>query len=1056
MRKKKWLSALLAVIMTISLFPSAATAYAGNLPTALPATGQARIPVAQAAVLAGKSVVPAQNDLVTGEGFTWEEETQTLTITASTGDYQANYQGRPYQDYRTKAKHLVVDGDANTVIGTYAFYYFSSLETITIKNCGNIENKAFGNCTKLETVTIGSCGDFEEYVFQNCEALTQITIGTCGNLVKNMFSSCSALESVKITEQCGDIGNSAFLRLSKLSDVSIAKCGNIGENAFEYCTSLERITLNCGNIGKTVFRACTGMKELTITNCGDISNSAFLGMTNLETVTIGACGDIGSSAFSSMFGSTGAEPCNSLKNITIGQCGSIGASAFYNLKNLEQVTINNCTKIGEMAFWAAGAPIKELTLKNCTIEESAFRNAKITTLVLDSVGDVGDGAFNSSTITNVTLSNISSLGKEAFAYCKGLTNLTIENLVRIDENSFKISDDLNNNVETITLKNVGYIGNYAFYNFKNLKKVIIDGSCSYVGAHAFTGCDALDTDGAIVIQDGTKLGYSDSLVYQSAIFNRVTNILKDTFDLIETQAAMDKILPEGWTSVKYGENNRTEQVGDTQLTKEAKWNNEEKTVADVLLKAYYSANQQMDFIIVADCSNSMSGIATSDASNSNFYNMQSKIMDVTEELLSAKDLDTRVAFSTFGDKDRAISRFFEKGETQEAQDYIWHDIVNYESDTNYSTGLAGALELVKQNKGRNTTVIFISDGQPYYSLGELPEAYYGEQEAEAIKTEGVQIISVLQQVSESELASSQANMERIADQVFASTDLAGFSTAVNAAVDYAYTTYVVTDTVDPAFELDESSVKASAGKVELGTDAAGNTTITWIISGMPFTEHNLSFQEKLKADEKGIHATGQLDTNEGKAVLNNGGTDINAVASPVLARGVTLTVEKIWENDNDQVRPDSIEVTLLRDGEAFETVELTEAQGWRYTWNALDEAYDWSVREAQVPAGYTGEVVNAGGKWMITNTYEKQPEEPVPSEPEEPSSSEPEAPSSSEPDEPSSSEPEEPSTSIPEQPEGDAPGTGGSVGVVWWMLLMAAAAGGLTATILCTKKRKVQ
>lgn len=48
--------------------------------------------------------------------------------------------------------------------------------------------------------------------------------------------------------------------------------------------------------------------------------------------------------------------------------------------------------------------------------------------------------------------------------------------------------------------------------------------------------------------------------------------------------------------------------------------------------------------------------------------------------------------------------------------------MNYESNTNYATGLSGALELVQSNTGRNTTVIFISDGQPYYPE-EVPESY---------------------------------------------------------------------------------------------------------------------------------------------------------------------------------------------------------------------------------------------------------------------------------------------------------------------------------------------
>ena len=1112
--------------MMLSLFPQKAV-YALNVPAIRSQIVQAGNPIVQsAAALSASNVLPAANDLIQGDGYTWDDTAKTLTITASTGDFGADYTGRPYQDYRTKAENLVIDGNENTVIGAYAFNGFSSVKTITIKTCGNIKSYAFKGCTQttalsieksgeigdhafnglfnLKTVTIGNCGDikdrafggcsslqsiainacgnFDEYVFQNCSKLTEATIGTCGDFVQNVFAGCSGLQSIRVTKECGTIGKSAFSGLSKLSALEIAKCGDILNRAFNGCASLTKLTLNCGNIGSNVFNKCTGMKELTITNCGDIGSSAFLGMTNLETVTIESCGNIGSSAFSSMTVITGAEPCSTLKKITIEKCGDIGSYAFYNLKNLEEITIRDCAKIGSYAFWATGAPIQELTLKNCIIDEYAFYSSDIMNLTLEDMEAIGDGAFVNSDITNLTLRNIKTLGLSSFAYLDGLTNLTIENLERIDESSFEAStiNPDENKVELITLKNVDYIGNYAFYNFKNLKKVVIDGSCGYVGAHAFSGCDSLNVDGAIVIQDETKLGYSNSLVHQTAILDRVTAVLNGMFSLVETQTPIDQIFPEGWTSVKTGENNRTEQVGDTQLTKAAKWNDAEKTVADILLKAYYSVNQQMDFIIVADCSNSMAGFGSSDAKNSNFYNMQSKMMDVAGELLNAENLDTRIAFSTFGDADSAVSRFFEKGEEEAAREYIWNDIVNYESDTNYSTGLAGALELVKRNAGRNTTVIFISDGQPYYSLGEIPESYYGEEEAKAIKAEGVQIISVLQQVPENELASSQANMEKIADKVFASTDLAGFSNAVNDAVDYAYSTYTLTDTIDPAFDLDESSIRASAGTVKLEKDTNGNTILIWTISGMPFKEHTLTFQENLKANENGIHPTGSLDTNEGKAVLNNGGTDINTVETPALSRGESLTVEKIWQGDNTDARPDSVSVVLLRNGEAFETINLTAEQGWSHTWPALDEAYDWSVKEEIVPSGYHSAVSSVDGVWTITNVYEhepvsSEPEPPASSEPEEPVTSEPEPPVSSEPEEPVTSEPEPPVSSepgelvssqpdassssdpvsaVPEAPVDDIPGTGGSVNTTLWILLLTVAAGGLTITILCTRKKK--
>ena len=117
MRKKKLFSVFLALVMLVSLVHG--TAYAGNASPGADA-GQPQawsVPYVQAA--------PAAGD----EGFVWDEASKTLTITASTGDYTTgDYSKKPYQSYASQAEKLVIDGDENTVIGTYAFYSFSKLQ----------------------------------------------------------------------------------------------------------------------------------------------------------------------------------------------------------------------------------------------------------------------------------------------------------------------------------------------------------------------------------------------------------------------------------------------------------------------------------------------------------------------------------------------------------------------------------------------------------------------------------------------------------------------------------------------------------------------------------------------------------------------------------------------------------------------------------------------------------------------------------------------------------------------------------------------------------------
>lgn len=156
-------------------------------------------------------------ELVQGEGFTYDETTNTLTITASTGDYTSSTGNqRPYNDYKTSTEKIIVNGDANTIIGSYAFYQFTNLKEVEIKTCGDIKDHAFSFSSKLETasslssfVITGSCGNIPEKFLYGTETLTTLSINQCGDIGKRAFNDCIGLTSVTINE-CGDIGTESF------------------------------------------------------------------------------------------------------------------------------------------------------------------------------------------------------------------------------------------------------------------------------------------------------------------------------------------------------------------------------------------------------------------------------------------------------------------------------------------------------------------------------------------------------------------------------------------------------------------------------------------------------------------------------------------------------------------------------------------------------------------------------------------------------------------------------------------------------------------------------
>jgi len=90
---------------------------------------------------------------------------------------------------------------------------------------------------------------------------------------------------------------------------------------------------------------------------------------------------------------------------------------------------------------------------------------------------------------------------------------------------------------------------------------------------------------------------------------------------------------------------------------------------------------------------------------------------------------------------------------------------------------------------------------------------------------------------------------------------------------------------------------------------------------------------------------------------------------------LAVNVEKVWDDGGYHARPESLEVTLYRDNEPFETVTLDESNNWSYAWTDLTDEHTWSVDETEIPAEYVKTVTNEGNDWTITNTRTPNPVE---------------------------------------------------------------------------------
>lgn len=81
-----------------------------------------------------------------------------------------------------------------------------------------------------------------------------------------------------------------------------------------------------------------------------------------------------------------------------------------------------------------------------------------------------------------------------------------------------------------------------------------------------------------------------------------------------------------------------------------------------------------------------------------------------------------------------------------------------------------------------------------------------------------------------------------------------------------------------------------------------------------------------------------------------------------------ITVKKTWSNDTLKDRPTSVEVGLFGDEELYETVTLSKENDWTCAWEGLSGRVEWTVKELEVPEGYTATYETVDGVTTITNT----------------------------------------------------------------------------------------
>lgn len=96
--------------------------------------------------------------------------------------------------------------------------------------------------------------------------------------------------------------------------------------------------------------------------------------------------------------------------------------------------------------------------------------------------------------------------------------------------------------------------------------------------------------------------------------------------------------------------------------------------------------------------------------------------------------------------------------------------------------------------------------------------------------------------------------------------------------------------------------------------------------------------------------------------------EVNASPKTEVARLKSITIKKVWNTDKSTEATKSVTVQLLRNGNIVKTATLNEQNNWQVTYADMPESDAYSIKEEDVPKGFTATYKQDGYVFTVTNT----------------------------------------------------------------------------------------
>ena len=95
---------------------------------------------------------------------------------------------------------------------------------------------------------------------------------------------------------------------------------------------------------------------------------------------------------------------------------------------------------------------------------------------------------------------------------------------------------------------------------------------------------------------------------------------------------------------------------------------------------------------------------------------------------------------------------------------------------------------------------------------------------------------------------------------------------------------------------------------------------------------------------------------------------VNASPKTEVTKLISITIKKVWNTDASTEAAKSVTVQLLKNGTVIKTATLNAQNNWQVIYTDMPESDAYSIKEVNVPQGFTATYQKNGYVFTVTNT----------------------------------------------------------------------------------------